>query len=577
MAIDILDLNGRRDLSTALQRSFEFSADARERRKKLIDKYADTPDFMFSDSDVYDTHTLVNLFQQFVRGHLQVLAYNAPKWSVKARTVAARGIDFLIQNLLNRLNDLLHMQQLCEQWALDSAFGDCHAKIRIGIAPKGVTSAVSPRAYRIPPNHIIYDQTAAAPHEAGFIADYYLVPLNEAKASRGFFPDVRRNLTAWRETAAESMLPDGLDIDALSQDMVRLIDVYIPTLGAYFTWPCNGDRFEDVKGDPLRVTPTPINPYSTMKATQVPDTLNEFALLDTLLAQHVLANDMLLKAAEQARMSKRNPVAQDGYDEELQNLLDAPDNEAAIVEDLTKIGLYTIPGADPGIIQLGTLAMQWFSQFSQYGGNELQAVQGADTARQAQALTGQISSIQSFVRSKFERFLSEVGMKLAALAFESQSFELDIATRVPGTQIDLNVGWSPRIARQGVGINDFNFEVVPLSTGLRTPQMRVAQLEQASQAIAQWMALKAQGAPLNMAAIMATYADAFDQVPQIEEWWSGEETDPTPEDRATQAYTTMARTGGPSERNINYQGTQRPQEVMAAPQQGGMQLMGGAG
>lgn len=578
MAINLDDPQALTQLQEAVYRSYEHQSSARDMRRLLIDKYQDVPDQFFSDPDGDDVTTLVNMFQNFVRGHTMTLAFNAPRWSVRARTMQAKGFDFQIKTLLNAYNDYLNMQELCELWALDSAFGDCHAKVVTGIAPRGVYSRVAPRVYRLSPDNVIYDQSAAHKDEVLWIGDIYLVARAEAVGyytARGADPEAIAGLTEWRETASESMLPDGLDTDALAEDMVRLIDIYFPATNEIVTWPCNGDRFQEIDGPWLEKRRTPINPYESMKSTMIPDTLTEIALLETLMPQHDIANFLLLKAVKQARDSKRNPVFETGYDEEMQHLLDTEDGEGVGVDDLSKFGLYVLPGPDPSIIQLGQMSMAWFSQF---GGNLETALgqsAGADTARQTQAMLQQITTAQSITRTKFERFLANIGKKIATLAFEDEAFALDIMVPIPGTKVSLNLGWSP--GPRPASIDDFHFEVVPLSTSYRTPEQHLAQLDAGSTLFLKYMQVAAMGAPINLAAVMKSISEAFDLVPDMAEWWSGEEAKPSPQEQTANTYASLADKSG-SQRTISYQGSGGggSQQALPAPQMpSGMNRMGG--
>jgi hypothetical protein len=276
---------------------------------------------------------------------------------------------------------------------------------------------------------------------------------------------------------------------------------------------------------------------------------------------------MLYKGVEQARCSQRNPVGPLGAEQDITTAMNAGDNNPIFLESKDALGLYTIPGPDPSILGLGMNAAKMFS--SEAGNLEvaLGASAGADTARQTEALLGQISASQSLDRREFEEFLAGIGKKMAELAFSNDELEVTTLERVPGTKIQFSRLWAgptkmPRVCT----IDDMSFKVTPYSTAFRTPQEKVAQLNQATQLILQLFAAKGQGAPLDLGAITNEIAESFDLVPSLLEWWNGQ--DPTPQESTQQAYQSTAQKGQGSD--VRYQGAQNTSpDQAAAPQEGG--------
>jgi hypothetical protein len=552
------EFSERRSLQTSIRENWEGALQERITREKLIEVYESRSEWwrsIINDLDGgEDDRPLVNNFMQFVRGHILSLAFSVPRWSVQARTPQAKGFDKRIQALLNRLMELLGFRNLMRSWALDSAFGRAIAKTIEGIAPKGVDSAVWPRTYRVPPPLFIFDRSAQSIFESTFYADIYLVPLREAKMYPGYNAEVRAGLSEWTESS-DYTIPKGTDDRHFVESMTRLIDIYIPKEDMVYTWPCNNDTFADVGAmRPLAKTPSVINPYSILQLTLVPDKPDDYAMLETLLPLHLASNSLLKKALDQAKFSKRNPLAPREAEQDMDDVLSTPDNEGVLVEFPEKMGLYTLPGPDPSIVSFGSMLLGLFGQF---GGNLEVALgnsAGADTARQTQALMGQIQALQTVARTEFDVFLSDIGKKLATLAFKSESLKLNIGMPVPGTKVVANVGWAPSAGLTRIGrVCDYDFEVVPLSTSFRTPQEYLAQLDAASNIIQKFMMMKVNGMPINLGAVIASCAEAFDLIVNLPEWWSGEEVEPTPQETASNVYQSMAD-NSPSRREISYQG-----------------------
>jgi hypothetical protein len=249
--------------------------------------------------------------------------------------------------------------------------------------------------------------------------------------------------------------------------------------------------------------------------------------------------------------------------------LNAGDNNPIFLENKDLLDLYVIPGPDNSILNLGLSTAKMFS--TEAGNLEvaLGASAGADTARQTEALLGQISASQSLDRQAFETFLGQIGEKILNLAFDNEELEIETIKKIPGIAMEVSEYWAgPTKMPRVTSITNFNFNVVPYSTAFRTPQERVKQLNEATQLITQLFMAKQQGVPLNLQVIIQTVADSFDLVPELAEWWSGEE--PTPMEKTQQAYQSTAKEAQGSD--IRYQGNQSGTDDMpeAPPQQGGL-------
>jgi hypothetical protein len=465
-------------------------------------------------------------------------------------------LDKRIQAFLTRYSEILNFNSIQKQLALDSAFGWAIAKVDSGIPPKGITAPVAPRVFRINPDMFIKDQAAASIDECSFLADIYLVPLNEAQAHPGFTEDGRAKLTEYRNSSTTSTLPNELATDdAYAEPMTRLIDVYIPKKGAIYTWPAPNDDFQQIAADePLSTRQSPINPYSVLSLLNVPGSLEEISRLGSLRGLHLLANEMLHKGVEQARNSQRNPMGPLGSEENMSAALEAGDGNPFFLDpENGKPDLYVIPGPDASILNLGNFGI---SQFGQDAGNldvKLGTSPGAETARQTEAIIGQINASQALDRIAFEEFLASIGEKLATLAFYSETLELESKVPVPGTRFEFSRLWTtPQMLPRVAAIDTFNFNVAPYSTSFRSPQELLGQLTQASGLIMQWFTAKAQGAPINIEAVMGTAAEAFDLLPQLPEWWSGEE--PTPAERTSNTYSSLA--APPQGSDVRHSGSQ---------------------
>lgn len=557
MAIDIHEQGDMSKLAKALQFSWSQAAPERQCRTNLIEIYRDKSSSLNSlirdatGSSNYARGATVNLFQSYIRGVQIALAYQAPKFSVRARRAEGIGFDALLESFLNSYSCLLNFQELLRQFAMDCCFGDAIAKTVFGLAPKGVYSAVAPRVLRVNPNNFLRDRSAESVADSMFMADTYLVSLKEAQAYEEYDPAVAATLRPYTLNAGEYRSgPDQYNVDAYAEDVTRLVEVYIPSIGQILTFPAPNDSFGEVSaGKPLQVVDTPINPYSLCRMVTVSDSLAEISRLESLRELHLLANDSWSKAALQTRQSKRNPIDQIGNEQDTASILNAPDGEAVFVNEKT-IDLYILPAADPQVVGMAQMASETFSRNA--GNTEVaQGLSpGATTARQTNAILQQISAATAYDRSLFDTFVADIGKKLCTLAFQSESFEYKFSYHVPGTKYAINLGWAPENHLPRVGtVDEYDWEIVPMSGALRTPQERLEQLTKGSQIMAQMMMLASQGAPINIEKVLEDVSKCLDLVDLIS-WWSQA---PVPvREQVSNTYQSLA--APPAGSQVNYSG-----------------------
>lgn len=574
MAIDLKNPDSRCKLQTAIKRSFEKESNARERRADLKRIYEDRP--RLADLFLEDRRktAYLNLFAMYVRGHEINFSYRSPKCAVNARTVEGKGFDKVAQASLEQYSCVLGFSSLVERWAIDSAFGRTVAKVVTSIAPKGITSPVAPRCFRINPDHFIPDRSAPHPEEMTYAADVYFVDTEEARNHPDFNRERRERLTTWGAGGASSaFMGDGGDQNLFATDQTRLIDVYIPNLGVLATWPCSSDSFSEIETEePLQILPVECNPYVILDLIFTPDSLESISRLGQLRPLNMLANDLYTKIAQQARMSKRNPVAKIGDEMDAATLTDKPDNEVAFLNEPKALDMFVFPGPDSSVMGVADDAASKFSQGAGNLNTGLGISPGANTARQTQALIGQINEAQEVDRMKFERFLSEIYKRILTLMWKDEALQLSYATKIRGFWV--NQGWGPpeRLSRVGQ-IDDYAVEVVPYSTKFRGPQERLGQLVQASGIIFQMMQQKSMGMPINLDVVIEDCAESFDLIPNLADWYSGEP--PSPQQKTGQVYQSMA---GPSQgSDVNYNSNAQSgggQENQMASQSGGLASSG---
>lgn len=521
--INPLNANDRAQLRRAVRHWRVLSREARNERRELTTVYLDRPHI---NNVHFDQHrkAMVNLVQLSVAAQVVALAWRGPTYSVTGRRFGQAGLQFgrRVQAFLNSYTKLIGLPSTAKQIAVDISFGWAVTKTGFGPAPKGVYGIpLAPRSWRVDPLQFVFDGTAPSFEQAMYLGDIYLMPLDEARRSPYFDPVLAAQLQPW----AGYQSHEPLDYDyrqAFAQDLTRLVDIYLPAEGVVCTWPALSDEFPNMADRPLSIRETPFNPYDVLSTLDSPTTLIEVAQLSAVKELNYLANDMAEKLARQARQGKRNVVYELGSVHDADTLGTAVEGQPIGLTDLSKMNIFEYPGpnaATAGVMDKAT------AMYKEQAGNldvALGLAQTADTARQAQLQAERVGAREAVTVQKFEDLMSRIGEKLASLAFSQEALELEIREPVPGLpQYTIDFSWGPQFPRVGT-INDYNFDVVAYSMAYRSPEQRLAQLERATARFAQIMGLASQGAPINIGAVLDTFAK-YEDLPELLEWWNGAE------------------------------------------------------
>lgn len=577
--IDPLDQNSRDRLRIAVDKNFTMAEWARRNRRELVAQYHGQPLSEFEKA-IYrpQNEPLFPLVQQAVSAHILSLAWRGPRFSVVSRILAGKQTAKGMQMFLNKYSAILDLPTTLRRLALDSAFGWAAAKVVIGPAPAGVNgSPVAPRCWRIDPTLLLYDSTASSFDEVLYIGDTYLMDLEEARNFQGFRADQRQFLQEYTGFNRSTSLSDvSANTDRYASPMTRLVDIYLPHSGLLCTWPATMDQFGEISQEPLAIQKVAVNPYSVLSLMDSAGGLTEVATMSATRGLADLTNDLGLKTANQARQAKRNPAYKIGSEQDAAQLINAPDLKPIGVAELGNIGLYTIPGPDPNVIAVMQMALNLFKQFNGNVDLSLGNASVSGTARQEQILAERVSARENVSRQRYEQFVGEIGRKLATLAFSDEIAQIELQEPVPGMPgitLDYSTASVPRVGT----VDDYSYDVVPYSTQYRSPEERIAQLQEATAEVMQILGAVAAGAPLNIQVILEQIAE-YRELPELIDWWTGQQ--PTPQESAQQTMSQMAPQGS----TVQYQGvgnsggvTPQGMPVMGdTPPAGGMSVLGAA-
>lgn len=308
-------------------------------------------------------------------------------------------------------------------------------------------------------------------------------------------------------------------------DMVNVIEVYVPDAGAVFLIPdpveLTSDEFikiQDYYGPDdgsytfLSVTPpVPGNPFP----------IAPVGIWNDL---HVMANKVSKKVLDQA-CRQRDII---GYDpanaDEAQDLLESQDGDAIAMTDPSKVQTYSFGGQNNKNTEITSQLRMWFNDTA---GNPDQL---AGLANASSATQSDINQTNSTIRLSDMRDMvydcaSDISKKEAFFIHNDPLIELPLTKRLPGGE-DLQVVLTPEQV-EGDFINYF-FRIKPKSLTRLDPTIRAERIKEFSIKILPGLVTSAQvcmrtGVPFNISVAALQIADEMEILDEITDWFNDPE------------------------------------------------------
>ena len=427
------------------------------------------------------------------------LAYGEPQFLCTARTPEHAGIADQFELAINRMAKLLDLGETARSIAADSFFGYGIFKTGVMRLPLGAQEATGlqfgPCVCRVGQRNFLYDLTASEWGKVSFVGDIYEFPLEEAKELYPHAADRLSGMTDSDRFDTKHIVPRPSRFNS-PEKSVLFIDLQFPGSKAVATWMVRNESFGMLADEPLVVRDYDghwSGVYGVLNHLYSPDELVPVAQAESVKAIHYLFNDLMDITGNQARNAKINPLYQQAAEKDMRKIWDAGDRMPVGVIDPNRFGQFEIPGPTQSQTTYMAMLMQMFKMFVPTSDDPARA----PTATQAGLDRQDTNAVVSEARRKFNRVLQLVGYKLGHLMFNQPDLILPASRPVaPGSNVMVDMTW--RQPSGWVKIDDFDLNIEPYSTQLRTPEQRRDLMLGMIQQITMIMQSRAMGSPINV-------------------------------------------------------------------------------
>jgi hypothetical protein len=521
MAIDPLTTEGRGRLARAVEYSHQELEQYNRLRAHTIRAYLGVngifPDTEWmGDGEYEESLPKGNLLQMAGIGHQIMLAYGDPQWEPNPRTPEYTAVAERMGPAMNRTATLLDFGETHRNVAADSFFGYGIYKVARGRLPLSAQHATGlkfgPCIWRVPQPDFIYDITAKQWNDVQYQGDIYSMPLDEAIE---LYPEHAARLESVTDElyTPRSMTTKHLR-DYTPTRMVQMIDLYFPGAGPnqrglVCTWPIRSTSFKDLSDEPIVAREWNghwSGPYEVLNHLYCPDQIVPIAQAESVKALHILFNDLLELTSNQARNAKYNPTYQNGSEKDMASLWNADDRVPVGLNNPNDMGAFEIPGPTQSQTAYMSAVSQLFNKMAFNVDQRLGSAPSAGTATQEQILANAGDQLTGEARRKSNKSLQMVGFKLAHLILNDQQLSLPASRPLrPGSDINVDVSWVP-LPPGSARVDDFDIPVDPFSTAMRTPEQKLALVQQLTPTLLQIAAMEAQGMPISFSNSLRLYA-----------------------------------------------------------------------
>lgn len=532
MALDPRSARDRGRLSTSMDHWHRELERYRRIRRETVVNYVGMPEWSITSGGTFSAlrggdsrrrRVWGNLIQMSALAQQIPLSFADPRFVLVSEFPEGDAIAPRLQEFLNRYVKYIGLADTFRLIALDSFFGWGIAKTAVDILPPRARIAlgrtVGPMVKRISQDNFVLDGSATVWDDVAYMGNYWFAELDEA---RNFAPFLLENekgameLTEFGRTAEDvdsRIHPDPIK-EHTPTAMVRLVDVYFPRDNILVTWEANDHNFKGVTRPPLWVREYEgyfTGPFSVLSHLDVPDNLIPVPKNESTKALHFLFNELAERTSHQAKEAKVNPVYEIGSDPDMRRIEKAGDREPVGVSRVDTIGSFEKPGPSQSQTSYMLAALNMFKEFS---GN-LDATLGlgptAKTASQSALIQQSVNAVQAEAVRRRNEFMEGLGFKIGHLALKDREMSLQMRTTIPGTDIQVDSSFLPGAEfPRPDSIDVFVITMIPTSMDLRTPEMRLQQLQEATAIILQAAQAVAAGVPIDLrelVEIQANYRD----------------------------------------------------------------------
>lgn len=372
-----------------------------------------------------------------------------------------------------KLGDTLNLAVFDALYGLGVVKTGCVTRLRETMRGFSPVSG-QPYAEVVDLDDFFFDMNAKSWPAVTFMGNRYRVPLRDAQENPAFDAKLRRELTptpkrlrqenTGEETAETLSRKDEWERDEW-EDHVELKDVYLPTRGVLVTMTCGTEPAT------LRETQIWENPYKILAFTRIPSQLMPVAPALMWLDLHLLENELMSKAAEQALDQKNITFVQQQSVRDGQRVVESKNGDTVVVDSTQGIQPASFPGADQGTL----LMVQQVKMLSNtlFGNPEALAGVGqqAETLGQDQLIAAAANRMIGSMQETVVEFTGSIIRSIARLILTDPLIQIPLVKEVKGTDITVPFLYTPE--RQSGTILDYSVNIEPYSLQHISPAQRL--------------------------------------------------------------------------------------------------------
>lgn len=488
-----LDDAHRDKLSGSLEYCYDQLAPFRRTRRDLIEDYAGSrygQDILGSDRPT----VYVNLIQDLVRALKTALAYNDPRFLITPTRLEHEAFGKRFQTALNTYVKKVYFGDTLREIIADAIFQVGIGKTYLEDSPEVhcetdlYMDPGLPYLGRVSLDDFCYDISKSDLRRCQFIANRYSMSFAKMQACPYFDQEVREQLipSRWSDRSdrwelAASISASGDHTDAEIEDVIDLVDVYLPSDRLVCTWAVYG-KFCLLPTKPLAVLPwdgPELGPYRFLSLIDIPDNVMPTSPAQSLADLFYLFNFLMRRISRRAKQAKTVIPYEPGAGEDVAKMMDAMDMQTIKVNRTKAIDVVQFPGPDQNLVSF-TYGLQ--ELFNRAGGN-LESMLGtgpsAATVGQEQMIDQRVGAQLAEARKKVDRFTADCGADIGWLMYDSPTLAIPGQRQIPGTKYAVDDDWLPPEAQpRPVSFADLEISVEPYSMEYKSPQQRLGQMFQ---------------------------------------------------------------------------------------------------
>ncbi len=508
-------------LFAAIEHSYRELRKNRELNRRLVEEYAG-PAFAGDDTQPVK---YVNLMSQAVEAYSMLLVGNNPQAWITTMDPQLRPFANQFKISLNNLLDEIAIGETFNEWVRNAFFGV--GLIKVHMADSGELIAEDdilmdpgvPFASVIALDDWVHDCTARKWSECKFEGDMYRIPFDELEDGP-YDQDVVKTLAPTEylsetgERLEEISRENSYSSDTEFEDMIDLIDVYLPRDGIIYTFAVEDRRTCKLHGKPLAEREwagTETGPYKKLCLNKVPENVMPVPPASLWSPLDKLANNLMRKAARQAKRSKQvfayTPQGSAGA----KKIRTASDGDMIEVSDVNEVAAINFGGVDGGVNAFMLQSMELFDRMSGNLSSILGLGASADTVGQEKLIHGATSRMEESMQSLVMAASNDVLREVASLLWMDQFKVIPGEIELAGFDMRADATWTPD-DREGV-FSDYKIQVDVYSMNYQGPGERVMVMNQLIQQIYAPLSqmMMQQGGMIDMAELTDKYAEMLNQ------------------------------------------------------------------